>query len=127
MHRGMTETCRTVLLDMSNEPIAFRMQLKPGCICEYERRHKEIWPDLTRALTEAGVYDYSIFLDDETLMLFAVLRLRDDHQRDALAQHPVMRQWWSHMAELMIVQPDNRPVEWPLRRVFRLRDAEIGS
>lgn len=109
---------------MSNEPIAFRMQLKPGCIEEYKRRHDEIWPELARALSEAGVYDYSIFLDEQTLMLFAVLRLRHDHRREALAQHPVMRQWWIYMAELMVVQPDNRPVEWPLRRVFRLPDAE---
>ena len=60
---------------------AFRMQLKPGATAEYRRRHDEIWPELATALTTAGIHDYSIFLDEETLHLFAVLRLRPD-------QHP---------------------------------------
>lgn len=105
---------------MSNEPLAIRMQLKPGCAEEYERRHDKIWPELAQALTEAGVYDYSIFLDEQTLMLFAVFRLRADDRRETLAAHPVMRRWWDYMADLMLVEPDNRPVELPLRCVFRL-------
>ena len=52
---------------MSDRQVAFRMQLKPGCQTEYERRHDELWPDLGQALSEAGIYDYSIFLDEETL------------------------------------------------------------
>ena len=37
--------------------IAFRMQLKPGMVAEYRRRHDEIWPELAQALREAGIYD----------------------------------------------------------------------
>lgn len=103
-----------------DQPLAFRMQLKPGCEAEYKRRHEEIWPELAETLTKSGVYDYSIFLDEQTHTLFAVLRLRSDHQRDALAQHPLMRKWWSHMADLMIVHPDNRPIENPLSLMFYL-------
>lgn len=105
---------------MSDQQFAFRMQLKPGCEGEYERRHGELWPELAQALEEAGIYDYSIFLDRETLALFAVLRLRSDHRRETLPLNPVMRRWWRHMANLMIVEDDFRPVEWPLERVFHL-------
>ena len=49
---------------------AFKMQLKPGMIDEYRRRHDEIWPELSALLTAAGIYDYSIFLDEDTLALF---------------------------------------------------------
>lgn len=97
---------------------AFRMQLKPGAIDEYRRRHDEIWPELATALSEAGIYDYSIFLDAETLALFAVLKLRHDNRREALPDLPVMRKWWDHMAPLMEVEPGNRPKEWPLTLVF---------
>ncbi len=97
---------------------AFRMQLKPGAMDEYRRRHDDLWPELADALREAGVYDYSIFLDEQTLSLFAVLKLRDDHKRDSLPEQPVMRRWWDYMAPLMEVLPDNRPVEWPLVPVF---------
>jgi len=99
---------------------AFRMRLKPGTIDEYRRRHDAIWPELADAISQAGIYDYSIFLDEETLALFAVLKLRDDNTRETLPDQPVMRRWWDHMADLMEVQPDNRPVEVPLAPMFHL-------
>lgn len=99
---------------------AFKMQLKPGVVEEYRRRHDEIWPELRALLTESGIHDYSIFLDEETLSLFAVLKLRDGHSRDQLPHHPVMRRWWDHMAPLMVVQPGNQPVEWPLPLLFHM-------
>jgi L-rhamnose mutarotase len=94
------------------------MQLKPGVAAEYERRHDELWPDLAAALREAGIHDYSIFLDEGTMSLFAVLRLRPDNKKDALPLQPVMKRWWDYMADLMEVHPDNKPVEWPLKPVF---------
>jgi len=97
---------------------AFKMQLKPGMIDEYRRRHDEIWPELSRLLTEAGIYDYSIFLDEGTLALFAVLKLSEDNDRAALPDHPLMKKWWDYMAPLMEVEADNRPKEWPLPLIF---------
>ncbi|WP_255587201.1 L-rhamnose mutarotase [Hephaestia mangrovi] len=99
---------------------AFRMRLKPGVVAEYKKRHDEIWPELAHLLHDSGIRDYSIFLDEETLGLFAVLKLTDDNNRDALPDHPVMKKWWDYMAPLMDVHPDNRPVEWPLIPLFHL-------
>ena len=103
-----------------SQPIAFRMTLKPGMAEEYRRRHDAIWPELAALLREAGIYDYSIFLDEETNALFAVLRLDANDRRDSLPAHPIMRRWWDHMADIMAVQPDNRPVEAPLTPMFHL-------
>ncbi|MGN6123469.1 MAG: L-rhamnose mutarotase [Sphingomonas oligoaromativorans] len=99
---------------------AFRMQLKPGHVEEYRRRHDAIWPELAELLRDAGISDYSIFLDEETLALFAVLDLADDNRRDSLPDHPIMKRWWDHMAPLMEVEPGNRPREWPLTPLFHL-------
>lgn len=99
---------------------AFRMQLKPGHVEEYRRRHDAIWPELAELLRDAGISDYSIFLDEETLALFAVLDLADDYRRDSLPDHPIMKRWWDHMAPLMEVEPGNRPREWPLTPLFHL-------
>ncbi|MFT3727910.1 MAG: L-rhamnose mutarotase [Terricaulis sp.] len=106
---------------------AFRMQLKPGCRAEYERRHDALWPELAAVLEAAGVFDYWIFFDPETLALFAFLRLRDTGQRETLANNPVVRRWWDHMAELMDTHADNRPVEWPLERVFHFPGAHAET
>jgi L-rhamnose mutarotase len=99
---------------------AFRMKLRPGTTAEYKRRHDEIWPELVQLLREAGIYDYSIFLDEETLHLFAVLELRDGNTREMLPKHPLMRRWWEYMQDLMYTHPDGRPIEWPLVPLFHL-------
>src|SRR6476660_9949521 len=99
---------------------AFRMQLKPGVAAEYKARHDAIWPQLAQLLTESGISDYSIFLDEATLSLFAVLKLADDNARDDLPAHPIMKKWWDYMAPLMEVEPGNKPREWPLEPVFHL-------
>ena len=100
------------------EELAFTMQLKPGVAEEYQRRHDEIWPELTAALMEAGIRDYSIFLDEASGRLFGVQKRLPDHTADALPGLPVMKRWWKYMADLMEVNVDNSPVVTPLRRVF---------
>ncbi len=97
---------------------AFKMQLKPGVVDEYRRRHDAIWPELSALLTDSGIHDYSIFLDEATLSLFAVLKLAEDNRQAELPDHPVMKRWWDYMAPLMEVQPDNRPVETALPLIF---------
>lgn len=99
---------------------AFKMKLKPGNIAEYKRRHDEIWPELAGVLSAAGVSDYSIFLDEETLTLFAVQKLGEGNTAALLPNHPLVRKWWDYMAPLMEVLPDNAPVCVGLREVFHL-------
>ena len=50
---------------------AFKMFLKPGFEKEYEKRHAAIWPELKKMLSDGGVYDYSIYWDKDTNILFA--------------------------------------------------------
>jgi L-rhamnose mutarotase len=102
------------------EQIAFRMQLNAGQAAEYRRRHDEIWPELVTLLHEAGVRDYSIFLDPETFSLFAMLRRPADHGMDALPSHAVMQRWWAFMGDIMATNPDASPVVVPLQPIFHL-------
>jgi L-rhamnose mutarotase len=105
---------------MKPEKYAFRMRLNPGMKAEYVRRHDEIWPELVSLLREAGVFDYSIHLDEETSMLFGVLWRRAGHGMDELPNHEVMRRWWAHMADIMETKPDGEPVAVPLETVFHM-------
>ena len=50
--------------------IAFTMKLFPGDEAEYKIRHEALWPELQLLLKEAGIEDYSIFLDETTHVLF---------------------------------------------------------
>ena len=100
--------------------VAFKMRLKPGVVAEYKKRHDELWPELAAELKAAGVSDYSIFLDEETLTLFAVQKLSEGNTAAGLPDSPLVRKWWSYMAPLMEVHPDNSPVIKPLKEVFHL-------
>lgn len=96
------------------------MKLKPGTAEEYKRRHDAIWPELRAELRSAGISDYSIFLDEETLTLFAVQKLADGNTAGKLPQSPIVRRWWDSMAPLMEVAPDHAPVSVPLKELFHL-------
>lgn len=99
---------------------AFRMQLKPGCIDEYRRRHDEIWPELAALLRDAGMREYRIFVDPGTHSLFAILDRPQSTEIERLPANPVMRRWWDYMADLMEVDATHRPLEYALEQVFYL-------
>ncbi len=100
--------------------VAFKMHLHPGHAAEYRRRHNEIWPELIVLLKNTGISDYSIFLDENTHELFAVLCVDDPTALDTLPGHPVMQHWWAYMKDIMATRDDDSPVTVPLREVFYL-------
>ena len=100
------------------ERIAFRMNLNTGQAAEYEKRHDEIFPELTEALRDAGVSDYTIWLDPEDHHLFGILTRTDDHTMADLPNTEIMKRWWKHMADIMETTPEHVPVQVPLKRVF---------
>lgn len=98
-----------------------KMKLFPGQRGEYIKRHAEIWPELRGLLKEAGVEDYSIFLDEETNVLFAVLTITNEKAMEELPSKPLMKKWWTHMKDIMDTNPDESPVSTPLAEVFYMK------
>jgi len=99
---------------------AFVMQVHPGYEAEYEKRHNPIWPELEQTLLSHGVKTYSIFLDEQSRQLFGYVEVEDEARWNAVAQTDVCRKWWAYMKDLMPTNPDNSPVERPLREVFHI-------
>ena len=102
------------------EQIAFKMLLNSGQAETYKKRHDEIWDDLVALLKDAGISDYSIFLDPETNILFAVLKRRKNHRMEDLPKHEVMQRWWSFMGDIMATQDDVASVVKPLEFMFHM-------
>jgi L-rhamnose mutarotase len=96
------------------------MRLKPGLADEYKKRHDEIWPELSALLRKSGVSDYSIFIDEETNILFAVQKQNGSSSSQDLGSEAIVRRWWAHMADIMETNPDGSPVSIPLREMFHL-------
>lgn len=107
---------------MQDKPIrnAFKMKLNPGLKDEYKKRHDEIWPELSRVLSEAGISDYSIYLDEETNTLFAFQKLSPDNTAAELPDNPVVKKWWDFMADIMETNDRNQPVAISLDEVFHM-------
>ena len=102
------------------ERLAFTMKLFPGQVEEYKRRHDAIWPALKYLLKDSGIKDYSIFLDEASLTLFGVMKVEDAAVLRPLRDHPVMREWWAYMKDIMETNADESPVQVSLREVFYL-------
>lgn len=99
---------------------AFKMKLKAGYAEEYKKRHDEIWPELVKAIEEAGISDYSIYLDEETNILFAFQHIKDHNSAELLPENHVVKKWWAMMGDIMETNPDNSPVTVDLKEMFFL-------
>lgn len=100
--------------------VASVMKLHPGQAEEYKKRHDEIWPELAELLKSVGIQEYSIFLDENTLSLFAFFKAEDPEALKRLPEQPIMKKWWAYMKDIMDSNPDNSPVSTPLPEVFYL-------
>jgi len=94
------------------------MFLKEGMEEEYIKRHNAIWPELKKCITDQGVFDYSIFLDRETNILFAVQKVRDGVSSQVRDEAGLIQRWWDYMSDIMECNPDNSPKTVDLVEVF---------
>lgn len=102
------------------------MKLYPGMEKEYEKRHNELWPEMQDMIHEYGGKNYTIFLDQETLVLYGYIEVEDPAKWDESADTAINRKWWDFMADIMETNPDNSPVAVDLHEVFHL-DQSISS
>ncbi|KGL38208.1 L-rhamnose mutarotase [Listeria newyorkensis] len=102
------------------ERIASIMYLKDGFSEEYKARHDDLWPEMEQALKEHGAQNYSIFLDDNTHVLFAYLEVENREKYDKIAETEICKKWWAYMEPLMETNEDNSPVSKNLTSVFYL-------
>ena len=103
------------------QQLAFEMKLMKGYEVEYQKRHNAIWPELVELLKLNGISEYYIYLNEQSLGLFGVLKITDPMNLDELPNHPVMKKWWAYMKDIMETNADNSPVSIPLKDVFYLK------
>lgn len=65
----------------------------------------------------AEASDYSIWLDEETNHLLAILKRSENHMMYDLPKEAIVRKWWDYKA----VEPDNTPVQVALTKIFHLK------
>ena len=98
----------------------FKMKLYPGFAEEYEKRHNELWPEMADMIHEYGGHNYSIFIDEETNILFGYIELDDPERYNESANTEICKKWWDFMASVMETNEDNSPVSVDLPCAFHL-------
>jgi L-rhamnose mutarotase len=94
-------------LTIELQRIGFVMRVKPGAEAEYRRRHEAVWPEMQRALKEAGCSNYSIFMKGQDL--FAYMEVEDfERFKIHMSTDPYVGRWELHMASIMerAIQPE---------------------
>ena len=99
---------------------SFKMHLYEGMAEEYERRHNLLWPEMKDMIHEYGGHNYSIFLDNETNVLYGYIEIEEEEKWAKSADTAINRKWWDYMADIMDTNPDNSPVSVYLKPVFHL-------
>lgn len=98
----------------------FKMFLHPGMAREYEKRHNELWAEMKDMIHEYGGHNYSIYLDEETNVLYGYLEVENEELWAKSADTAVNRRWWDYMADIMETNEDHSPVCVDLKLVFHL-------
>ncbi len=80
---------------------SFRMTLKEGKLSEYKKKHDEVWPEITEALTNAGVTNYSIYYDKDDNALIEYMELKDNNTFDQIEELEILKKWNIYMKDLI--------------------------
>ncbi len=82
--------------------VCFTLQVRPDRLAEYRERHAAVWPEMLRALRDAGWRDYQLFLREDGLVV-AIVEVDDSAGGLAAAQAAmdtteVSARWEAEMA-----------------------------
>ena len=106
----------------------FTLSVKPDSLEEYARRHAAVWPDMLRALRDAGWRDYRLFLRPDGLLVGTVEADDLAAAQAAMAATEVNSRWQAQMAEFFVELPGGSPDTsfTVLDQVFDL-DAQLAA
>ncbi len=104
--------------------VCFQLQVRPDRLDEYKARHREVWPEMLRALRDTGWHNYSLFLRADGLLVgyFETPSLED--ARQGMAATEVNARWQAEMAPFFVGLEHDRPDTGflQLEEVFHLED-----
>jgi L-rhamnose mutarotase len=98
--------------------------VKPDRLEEYVLRHEAVWPEMLRAIADAGRRNYSLFLRDDGLLIGYYETDDDAASAAALAADPRTAAWEAEAARFFESLDGARPDQSAptLREVFHLED-----
>ena len=106
------------------------VRLKRESLADYKACHNAVWPAVLKQIKDCNIIDYSIFLDESTMTLYATMKYTgSDFEADLahMRANPEVQRWWKMtdgMQETLVEGSTGSmdPAGWwkPLEEVFRV-------
>ena len=101
------------------EKYAWRAKLLDGKRDEYIKRHNEIWNEMKAVLNDAGIKNYTIWLDGNDLFGYYECEKGVEYAAKTQAESEVVKRWNEYMKDVMIMHADEKTGVQPhLEKVF---------
>jgi L-rhamnose mutarotase len=102
----------------------FLLRVRPDRMDEYRRRHETVWPEMLQALADTGWRNYTLFLNDDGLLVGYLEADNLQASLDAMARTDVNTRWQAEMAPFFIGLGGGGPDEGLvlLDEIFHLED-----
>ncbi|MEV4754379.1 L-rhamnose mutarotase [Micromonospora sp. NPDC049559] len=89
--------------------VCFVLRVRPDRLAEYRERHTAVWPEMLRALRDAGWHDYSLHLREDGLLV-GYFRTEDlAESLAAMERTEVNARWQESMAPFFVGLDGRRP------------------
>ena len=104
------------------EKYAWRGKIVPGMQEEYKKRHDNIWPEMKEVLADAGIVNYSIWMQGEELFGYYECEKGVEYAAKVQAESNVVKKWDEYMKDILIMEKDPVTGTQPLlTQVFSFR------
>ena len=104
------------------EKYAWRGKIVPGMQEEYKKRHDNIWPEMKEVLANAGIVNYSIWMQGEELFGYYECEKGVEYAAKVQAESNVVKKWDEYMKDILIMEKDPVTGAQPLlTQVFGFR------
>lgn len=104
------------------EKYAWKARIKSGKKEEYIARHNNIWPEMVDVLKKAGIYNYSIWIEGDTIFGYYECEKGVAYAAKIQAESEVVDRWNEYMKDVMEMEMDPVTHAQPLlEQVFYLK------
>lgn len=91
------------------------IRLKPEALAEYRRIHAAVWPEVLALIAACNIRNYTIFLKEPELILFAYWEYHGADFAADMARMKAdarMREWWEITDPMQAPFETRAPGEW---------------